>query len=98
MPVDQGRSWGHRPIWRYLALGVFLLVAGYVGYRVFTSRGQAGDSCEKNLDCRSRICLFEKGRNLHYCTRRCATDEDCQTGWKCLTSPDFVYRKVCIQP
>ncbi len=92
------RAWGHRPIWRYLLLGVGILFAGYVAWLVWNSGGKVGDPCEENARCRSRVCLVESGRLIRYCTDRCETDEECPAGWKCLASPDLSNRQVCVRP
>jgi len=93
------RSWGHRPIWRWVGLGLGLLVVGWVGWFLWKSMwGDVGEVCDTNQDCRSRICLVEKGRLIQYCTVRCEYDEECPDDMKCIESPDLSYRKVCVRP
>jgi hypothetical protein len=96
--IEQKRAWGPRPIFRWLAVGLLILALAYAGYRVWRASGTMGELCEKNRDCFSRVCLQERGRNLSYCTTRCDEDADCPDGWKCLASPDFMNRRVCIRP
>jgi hypothetical protein len=92
------RSWGHRPIFRWIIAGLLVLLAGYIGYTLFKSTSDVGDWCESNANCGSKMCLKERGRHLQYCTVRCEEDAECPEGWKCLRSPDLADRWVCIRP
>jgi len=96
--MSSDRSWGHRPIFRYLITGLLILLAGYIGYTWYRSSSDVGDWCDSNADCRGRMCLKESGRHMQYCTDRCKEDADCPERWKCLQSPDLANRWICIKP
>jgi len=96
--AGEDRRWGHRPIWRWLGLGLAILLLGWVAYRMILSAGSIGHWCDGNNGCRSRTCLIETGRNIQYCTRLCTLDSDCPDGWRCLSTPDLGDRTACVKP
>ncbi len=78
--------------WVVLALGV--IGAVWIGYRYY-SEPQDGDLCRQDLDCRGEVCLFDA--SSHYCTRECASDDECLEGWRCL-QPIERQGRHCIRP
>ena len=78
---------------------VLIFVAIYLVQFFFASNLGTGDTCVEHSDCRSKICTYDGGRNVSYCTKKCRGDDECPIGWRCLQPPFLpVGGFVCLQP
>jgi hypothetical protein len=62
---------------------VVVLIGGGLAFATL-SANKIGDTCQRDDDCRSGVCLRQKGNVMTgYCTTNCAQGEPCPSGWAC---------------
>lgn len=47
------------------------------------SKGNVGDECEYDEDCKSDICIFEGSAQFGFCSKTCMSFADCPAFWDC---------------
>jgi hypothetical protein len=86
----------HLKHWFLAAVVLGLLAAGaWYGYYDYLKKD--GVPCERDVHCPERVCIPDRAGL--YCSRHCATDGDCLSGWRCVRPPGTTGRRPsCVRP